>query len=145
MSFVPPCFVLVGIIYAVSSVSVQLCVFLTLNRSFYPSTTSTRSVRADSSPWAIQALWSQNYDTEIPLHCNALTMHDLPSYWIRQVRHRNASNPDALTERKNNCCDSFSVWYVSHTVSPATFCLRHTICFSYCVYFLLLWFVFLLT
>ena len=40
---------------------------------------------------------------------------DLPSYWIRQVRHTNASNPDALTERKNKCCDSFSVRYVSHT------------------------------
>ena len=24
----------------------------------------------------------------------------MPSYWIRQVRHTNASNPDALTERK---------------------------------------------
>ena len=41
-------------------------VFLTLNRSFYPSTSSTSSARADSSynPRDIRALWSQNYDTE---------------------------------------------------------------------------------
>ena len=27
--------------------------------------------------------------------------NDLPSYWIRQVRHTDANNPDALTERKS--------------------------------------------
>ena len=36
-----------------------VCVFLTLNRSFYPSTSSTTSVRPDSSILEeIQALWS---------------------------------------------------------------------------------------
>ena len=48
-SFVSSC-LLVGIIYAVSSVSVSVvCVFFTLNRSFYPSTPSTPGFRADSS------------------------------------------------------------------------------------------------
>ena len=46
------------------------------------------------------------------------------------------------------CCDSGSIWYVSWYVrtqlSPFYFCLRYTICFSYCVYYLLLLFVFLL-
>ena len=43
-----------------------VCVFFTLNRSFYPSTSSTTSVRADSSILEeIQVLWSQSYATEI--------------------------------------------------------------------------------
>ena len=29
----------------------------------------------------------------------------MPSYWIRQVRHTNASNPDALAERKTKGTD----------------------------------------
>ena len=40
------------------------------------------------------------------------------------------------------CCDSFSIWYtvswyVRTLISPFNFCLRHTICFSYCVHYLL--------
>ena len=45
-------------------------VLFTLNCSFYPSTSSTPSVRADYPPREIRALWSQNHDTEI-LHCSA--------------------------------------------------------------------------
>ena len=49
-SYIPSCLFLVGIIYAVSSVSVSVAfVLFTLNRSFYPSTSSIPSVRADSS------------------------------------------------------------------------------------------------
>ena len=50
------------------------------------------------------------------MQCN-----DPPSYWIRQVRHTNASYPDALKERKNKYCGSYSVWHVSHTISPSYF------------------------
>ena len=49
------------------------CVFFTLNRSLYPSTSSTTSVRALSTileRLEIQALWSQNYATEIPHVCS---------------------------------------------------------------------------
>ena len=50
-----------------------MCVFFTLNRSFYPSTSSTTSVRADSSILLlieeIQVLWSQSYAIEI-LRCH---------------------------------------------------------------------------
>ena len=39
------------------------------------------------------------------------------------------------------CCDSFSIcsvsWYVRTLTSPFNFRLRYTICFSYCVYYLL--------
>ena len=42
-----------------------VCVFFTLNRSFYPSTSIT-SVRADSLVLEeIQVMWSQSYATEI--------------------------------------------------------------------------------
>ena len=48
------------------------------------------------------------------------------------------------------CCDSFRIWLyfdVSWYVrwSHLLFCLRYTICFSYCVYYLLFLFVFLLS
>ncbi len=44
--------------------------FFTLNRSFYPSTFSTTSVRAGSSILEeIQVLWAQSYATEI-LRCH---------------------------------------------------------------------------
>ena len=53
------------------------------------------------------------------------------------------------------CCDSFSIfmiiqdtryvsWYVHTLISPFYFCLRYTKYFGYCVYYLLLLFVFLL-
>ena len=57
----------------------RMCVLFTWNRSFYPSTSSTPSVRAVSvlcpccvravsvpilPPREIQALWSQNHDTD---------------------------------------------------------------------------------
>ena len=45
----------------------------------------------------------------------------LPSYWIRQVRHTNASSLDALIQRKTNVAARFNVWYVSHTISPFFF------------------------
>ena len=42
------------------STCVYVCVFFTLNRYFYPSTSSTPSVRADSSnPRETHVLWSQ--------------------------------------------------------------------------------------
>ena len=67
---------LVCIFHDVFSVSVSLvCVFFTLNRPFYPSASTTPRVRADSSPGEIQALWSENHDTEI-LHCNAVSSVD---------------------------------------------------------------------
>ena len=47
-----------------------VCVFFTLNRSFYPSTSSTTSVGADSSiVEEIQVLWPQSYAPEI-LRCH---------------------------------------------------------------------------
>ena len=54
----------------------DVCVFFTLNRYFYPSTSSTTtSVRADSSILLIEEiqvlLWSQSYATEI-LRCHVL-------------------------------------------------------------------------
>ena len=48
-SFVSSCLVLVGNIYAVSSVSVSVVCVLHKNLSFYPSASSTPSVRAHSS------------------------------------------------------------------------------------------------
>ena len=73
-----------------------MCVFFTLTRSFYPSTTSTTSVRADSSILEeIQVLWSQSYATEI-LRCHVCTTivstavsgecNAMSSHWIRQAR-----------------------------------------------------------
>ena len=49
-----------------------MCVFFTLNRSFYPSTSSTPIILSVPilHPREVQALWSQTYDTEI-LHRNA--------------------------------------------------------------------------
>ena len=38
---------------------------------------------------------TQRYHVVMYQQCN-----DLPLYWIRQVRHTNASNPDGLTEKK---------------------------------------------
>ena len=70
-----------------------VCMFFTLNRSFYPSTSSTISVRADSSILEeIQVMWSQSYATEI-LRCHVCSKHSsgqcnaMSSYWIRQARH----------------------------------------------------------
>ena len=50
---------------------IRVCVFFILNHSFYPSTSSTTSVHADSSILEeIQVLlWSQSYATEI-LRCH---------------------------------------------------------------------------
>jgi len=50
----------------------SMCVFFTLNRSFYPSTSSTPIILSVPilHPREVQALWSQTYDTEI-LHRNA--------------------------------------------------------------------------
>ena len=51
-----------------------VCVLLTLNRSFYPSTSSTTSARADSSILEeIQVLWSPSYATEI-LRCHVCSV-----------------------------------------------------------------------
>ena len=50
--------------------SLCICVFFPLNRSFYPSTSSTTRVRADSSiVEETQVLWSQIYTAEI-LRCH---------------------------------------------------------------------------
>ena len=66
---------------------VYVCVFFTLNRSFYPSTSSTTSVRADSPILEeIQVMWSQSYATEI-LGCHVCSKHcsgqcnAMPSYY----------------------------------------------------------------
>ena len=58
----------------------------TLNHSSTPSTTS---VRVDSSILAMQALWSQNYDTDTALLSGKQSRQcsDMSSYWIRQTRH----------------------------------------------------------
>ena len=50
-----------------------LCVFFTSNRSFYPSTSSTPSVRADPSYIEIQTSSGHKITTDI-LHCNAVTI-----------------------------------------------------------------------
>lgn len=42
------------------------CVFLEINRYFYPSTCSTTRVRADSTTLEIFVLESQNYATSKP-------------------------------------------------------------------------------
>ena len=53
----------------------DVCVFFKFNRSFYPSTSSTTSLRADSSILEdIKVLWSQSYATEI-LRCHVCSMH----------------------------------------------------------------------
>ena len=60
-----------------SPVFKYVCVFFTLNRSFYPSTYSTTSGRADSSILEeIQVLWSQSYAVEI-LRCH------VPGTWYQ--------------------------------------------------------------
>ena len=51
----------------------HVCVFSTVNRSSYPSTSSATSVGADSSILSfimedIQVLWAQSYTTEIRSH-----------------------------------------------------------------------------
>lgn len=63
---------------------------LHIKPSFYPSTSSTTTVRADSSvSERSTGLWSQNHLTEThflwstqSIQCNAMS-----SYWIRQARH----------------------------------------------------------
>ena len=55
---------------AVAAAVILQCVFFTLNRSFYPSTSCTTGVRADSSILEeIQVMWSQSYAAEI-LRCH---------------------------------------------------------------------------
>ena len=50
---------------------IRVCV-LHITRSFYPSTSSTTSIRADFSILEeIQVLWSQSYATEVP-RCHVL-------------------------------------------------------------------------
>ena len=52
-----------------------VCVFFTLNRYFYPSTSSTTSIRTDSSILEeIHIMWSQSYATEI-LRCHVCRKH----------------------------------------------------------------------
>ena len=56
------------------------CVFFTLNRSLYPSTSCTTSVRADSIILLIEEMqvpWSQSYATEI-LRCHVCNKHCRP-------------------------------------------------------------------
>ena len=54
----------------------EVCVFFILNRSFYPSTSSTISVRDDSSilEEILVLLWSQSYATET-LRCPVCSKH----------------------------------------------------------------------
>ena len=81
-----------------------VCVFFTLNRSFYPSASSTTSVRADSSILEeIQVMWSQGYATEIATYAistavgNAMPchhtgydrQHDIHILWNRETQGNN--------------------------------------------------------
>ena len=67
-------------------ISAPVCVFLTLNSSFYPSTSCTTSVRAGCPILEeTQVMWSQCYATEI-LRCHVCSNHcsrqckAMPSY-----------------------------------------------------------------
>ena len=61
---------------AASSSSILLCVFFTLNRSFYPSTAHPVSVPILPPTREIQALWSQNHDDRDLLLCSAVSKVD---------------------------------------------------------------------
>jgi len=68
------------------------CVFFTFNRSFYPSTSSTTSVRADSSILERYKLCGHKTTPQI-LHCclvcskQSRQCNAMSLYWIRQARH----------------------------------------------------------
>ena len=86
-----------------------------LNRSFFPSTSSTTSVRADSSILLVeetQVMWSQHYARDTVLRCQlpgTCSKHSavdnwqcnaMWSYWIRQARHTHSMKNRKTRENK---------------------------------------------
>ena len=64
----------------------MMCLLLTLKRSFYPSTPSTPSVRADAE---LKAVLSQIYDTKYNTTCNAVRRveHEIPCHRTGYGKH----------------------------------------------------------
>ena len=93
--------------------TLSVCMSFTLNRSFYINTRRhpahlliTHKCPCRFFLLEVQALWSQNHNTEI-LHCyavsgvdNAMNCHRT-GYDRYDIYIANASNADQLTERKN--------------------------------------------
>ena len=90
-----------------------VCVFFTLNRYFYPSTSSATSVRADSSILEeIHVLSSQSHATEI-LRCHVCSKHSIGQcnamspYWTLCQ----ASNGSPLSSPASSHCLPASTSY----------------------------------
>ena len=100
-----------------------------LNRFFYPSTSSTTSVRADYAINREKALWSLNcaadilhyyavsrVDNAMPWHCTGYDRHNIHMIWKRESQRNKKATRKKTENKQRKKCRAFPwrMWQTKH-------------------------------